>query len=155
MSKSTSTSTLEQIQELVRIRLITLFAGDSLGVLSEDQAETEYEVQKAVDEIGVSIIVRYPVPRVSRPNLPGPYFDSIEIAILIAESPIVNQGATAIEIAERILRSLHQFNLNLFDGQHCMVIAQSNALTVEDAPEGYRSFGVNFETAAGLQARPE
>jgi hypothetical protein len=88
--------------------------GSPIPVISESMADLTYEVEKPLDELVSGVFVLTPSAFVSNPNLPGPYFDRIELAIEIVENPVNNQPSissnpSADDIATAVVGILHQF----------------------------------------------
>src|ERR1700733_6488554 len=88
---------------------------NDIVVLTEAKKDITYEINRAVDSIGVCVVVLSPIADVQHPNEPGPVLSEIHISISVLENVIVNQGTTgtgkaAIDICENILSLIHQYN---------------------------------------------
>lgn len=150
-----STSTLEQIQELIREHLAANVALDAASVISRLKGDIETQINEALNRLGFSIVVLPPMPRVARPNLPGPYFDEINIQIHAVEIPTTNTtGLSALEAAESILKTLHHRNLKLSDGTDVLITAAQNAIEPVDDTESVNFVIVNLRTSSGLTCEP-
>lgn len=112
---------LQALQDEIKKKLEKVSELSETSVFNEQSQDIENEIERALGTVtekdgkcGVCIIVLTPRGRSSKPNLPGPYFDSITILVRIVESVIINQSATgtgkpASWYAERVAHGLHHF----------------------------------------------
>lgn len=102
-------SVLLALQEELAARLAadSLFA--AVPVLTEQARNLNYEVQRQVDSLGVVCLVLTPEAGVRHAEAPGPYLDHVVVKIRVQENVELNSGPHALEVAERAMALLHQF----------------------------------------------
>jgi hypothetical protein len=101
--------------------------GAPIPVLSESVADLQYEVSRPLDQLVSAVFLLTPSAFVTKPNLPGPYFDRIELVAEIVENPVTNQpnvtgNPSADDIAAAVAGILHQFQPN--GGEECLCVTK-------------------------------
>lgn len=86
----------------------------SIPVLSEIPADPQFNVQHPLDQIVSCVTILVPSAEASDPNLPGPWFDSIQLIAEVVENPAINlpsltNNPTVDDIAAAVCGILHQF----------------------------------------------
>lgn len=134
-----------------------------LGIMQDDEYYSPFDplyeqigdisnrIQRAVREIGLSIVVMTPEATVSSSDAPGPYLDPITVAVQISELVIVNRGDNgsklpASDVAEHTMWKLHYPNHPTRDDTYHLIgksIRLKNHRTL-------LVYQVLFETAVGL-----
>lgn len=102
-------SVLLALQGELAARLLAdpLFA--AVPVLTEQERNLDFEVQRQVDSLGVACVVMTPEAGVRHPEAPGPYFDEVTVTVRVQENVELNSGPHALEVAERAAALLHQY----------------------------------------------
>ncbi|MCE0484234.1 MAG: chitobiase/beta-hexosaminidase C-terminal domain-containing protein [Methylacidiphilales bacterium] len=127
-------------------------------VISEDPHDIVTAINAALNNIGLGVLVLLPVAHVKDPNLPGPYFDPVEVTIKVYENPTINRSAsinggnnpTCYAAAMQICADLHQW---LADGVDEGFIVRE---CVPVADDEYIIYQMTISTQAGLQGeKPE
>ena len=84
-------------------------------VISADPHDIVTEINQALNEIGLALLVNLPVAHVGKTNLPGPVFDNVTIVVSIFELPTINRALnggtnpTAYAAATQAAAILHLF----------------------------------------------
>lgn len=132
---------------------------ESLGDLTSEIARALGPVTEVGGKSGAVVIVTTPTADASWPDVGGPFFDDIPIAILIAVNPLVNNdsgagtGQSALTIAEQVCEDLHQFFPLSANGP---VVPQKPTIVRGPNPEGKENesiiqYLVHFKTMGGLR----
>ena len=133
--------------------IVTRLEGESqlsgIPVLCELVHDVASKIETALGSVGgICIVVTPPVCNVGKPNLPGPYFDSVTLDINIPENPPINQAAagkklTASHVAELVAKRLHRWQ-----NEHgrCLLVGAIRPV----ADPQFRVYRVPVTTAFGL-----
>lgn len=128
-----------------------------IPVITEKQKDIEYEIEKSLSALsgegggkGICCIVLTPKMTVEHPNIPGPYFGTVNIVVRVMENVLVNQGddgtkKQAGDVALMASAILHHFRKKgFYEAVNCKEVGM-----VPD-PE-YVSYDAVFTTQFGLQ----
>lgn len=129
--------TLEQLQNDVRdyIQAHAWFAG--LPVVVEAAGDLEQELEQALNELGLSLVVATPTSHRSDPG--NRAYLTVELVVAIAETPLTNQtGKTTIQALDRLIPHLHRAPLG--EGKPLSFLRHET----EDIP-GMAALRVHFE----------
>lgn len=139
-------SVLLALQEELRDRLTAdpLFA--AVPVLTEQERNLNYEVQRQVDSLGVVCLVMTPAAGVRHAEAPGPYFDEVAVTVRVQENVELNSGPHALEVAERVAALLHHHQ----PVSVAETLFASAKTIVRQADESLLTYDVRFETRDGF-----
>lgn len=129
--------TLAELQTEVRnwIQVDGWFA--SLPVLIEAAGDLEQELERSLNELGLSIVVATPSSR--RRDVGSRAYLTVELVVAVAETPLTNQtGKSAAEALDRLIPRLHRAPLG--EGQRMEFTRHES----EDIP-GLAAFRAHFE----------
>jgi len=142
-----------------------LFAG--IAVVAEDARTVSggASIANRIDAVlnplkqkGVSCFVPFPQMTVSKENIPGPYFDTVNVAALFLENTLLNRASTGTKIrgsvyARRIARIWHLFAP--FQG-HTVKVTSVKPLRIGDFPKDIADEMASLNFAGwNVQARLE
>jgi hypothetical protein len=85
-----------------------------IEVISEERKDLISAIDTALSQLGMAIVIQTVDAKVSKPNLPGPVFDALEISVLVHENVLINRDQsdrTAHAVAKDIAEALHQKSL--------------------------------------------
>jgi hypothetical protein len=90
------------------------FSAPDVPVLTQSHHDLGSLIQIALRRQGVYALVTVPSADVEYPDQEGPYFERIEIAVIVVEAVRVNQapsgtGKSALEVCENVAATLHHF----------------------------------------------
>lgn len=142
-----SCSILRQLQEKIECRLAAneLLTELQINPHSRLKGAIESDIEAALARLGLAVLVFTPEPGSSKPNVPGPEFDKSEITIRVLENPAINEKeATAYELVEEILRSLHHFNAGVSNVGTLYASPDRPVVDVSPADTAERFFDVTF-----------
>jgi hypothetical protein len=135
---------------------------EDIAVLTEHTKEIESEIARALGplnerggKVGAVVVVLTPNANINFENVFGPFFDDIDLVVLVSVNPTVNDDATsgtgkkASEVAENVARVLHHATILSANGP--ILATKPGIRTVED---DYDSRNVNFQTSGGLRTAP-
>lgn len=105
---------LEEVQDSLANLLKAQAEFSRLPVLTEKQKDIESEIERALGALdcGACLIIVTPKATVTKPNLPGPYFDNVSIVVRVVENVLINQGTAgtqvpASQLAEQVAHACH------------------------------------------------
>ena len=141
-----------------RIRNAAFFTRSSAKVRTRSDEAIETKIAEALKTLGLTVFIFPPEPQSSKPNMPGPHFDKVEISVRIFENPVVNKtGIDAWEAWEEIAseRGLHRFKPRSLAAHGALHIAERPFTDVSDDFPGLRAFDANFTAACNLIPIPK
>lgn len=105
---------LEEVQDSLANLLKAQAEFSRLPVLTEKQKDIENEIERALGSLdcGACLIIVTPKATVTKPNLPGPYFDNVAVVVRVVENVLINQGSAgtqvpASKLAEQVAHACH------------------------------------------------
>lgn len=85
-----------------------------IPIFTEKLKDIENEIDTALGSLagGACVVVITPKATVTKPNLPGPYFDDVVIVVRILENVLINQSPEGTQVpasalAEGVAHALH------------------------------------------------
>lgn len=157
-------SLIETIQQEVADQIAADGFFLNIPVLVESLGDAASQIERALGpangqggKIGAVVVVTTPTANVSWPEVGGPFFDEIPIAVLVSVNPVTNNdpeagtGASALAICEEVCSMLHQFYPQSANGP---IIAERP--TIMRAPNGGDGEAIiqylcRFKTLGGIQ----
>lgn len=139
----------------------------NLTVLVEHIADLQSQFDQAIGAVtvvggksGAVVVIMTPTADANWENVPGPFFDAINVIVLVAENPLVNNdpisgtGLSALTICEKIAGILHQSFPLAANGP---LVAQKP--TISRGPNAgddtsLVQYNLHFRTMGGLRAVP-
>lgn len=149
-----SRSVLETIQEAVAANLRTHPDLSGVDVLTRRQGNLISLIDNALAKLGLVIAVLPPIARVTSPNVPGPVFSEVDLALHVVQIPTTDEGQrSSLEVAEICLQALHQKQIVLPDGSQSLLIAAQNAIIPVDEAPSINLVQVNLRCSTALTCR--
>lgn len=116
---SQSLLTTLQLACAARLAGTPFFAGSppaqpAIPVLTENRGDIVAAIERTVAGLGIYAILLTPTARVSKPDIPGPFFDELRVVVRVTERVITNRSAAgtgqpAALVAEAAAAALHQW----------------------------------------------
>jgi hypothetical protein len=69
----------------------------TIPVISDEAGDIDTMIEKAIAELGLCVTVKVVEARVNHTEIGGPYFDPIEIVLLVVENVLLNRGDTGTQ----------------------------------------------------------
>lgn len=133
--------TFEELQSAVRDVLTADSWFSSLPVLVEARGDVEQELQRALNELGLSVVISTPQSRQSSDNAKRPLVE-VTVLVSLAEMPMTNQtGKTATQALDRLIGLLHGHSFSTHGATRLLYRDHRT----EDVP-GMNAHSVNFTT---------
>lgn len=144
-------SKLTTLQQEIVDRLLADPFFDDIPVFPEHLEALDNEIDRA-EILGLGIVVATIQADVQDPDVPGPYFNEIQLLVRIAEHPITNRnggtGKTAGEIAEKVCAVLHHWTP---DSLSAPLVSAPPSIRVDAPPDdGWTGRACLFHTQGGL-----
>ena len=96
--------------DIARILRETAVLSD-LTIIPEQKQDLLNEIDIALGQIGMAVIVQTLNMTVKHPELPGPHFDALGLSVVVNENVLINRNTTdrtALRVAHEISKALHQ-----------------------------------------------
>lgn len=139
---------LLELQQEIAARLTADEFFADVEVLTQQVADLDSEIERALATLGVSVVILTPNADVTNGDLQGPRLDPIRLVVACAEMPTLNAaGPRALACAERALALLH-----LWTPDSLSVPLVGRSLTLADPQPGMTAHNVEFTTAGGMDA---
>jgi len=109
----------------------------SVDVIQEDQGDVLTAINKAIAGLGLVVVIHLADADCDKPNVPGPYLDSVRTAIDVAENVTLNRTGdsykTINQVVEHVLLYLHHYKP---DDVNEVFICDREAVRTVDPPQG-------------------
>lgn len=136
------------------------YFGD-IPVITERAKNLTNQIQLALGVIqgeggknGICCVVLTPRLKVSKPNIPGPYFDQVVLTVLTVEDPLLNNESTgtrkpAADVALAVAAILHHHTSP--EGLYGVINCTGVGLTSDQRFADYLLYSTDFETKIGMK----
>lgn len=81
-----------------------------LPILSEERRDLVNQIEINLNKLGLVIVIQEVDAKVTKPNLPGPVFDSLTFSVMVHENVLINRSKTdrtAKQVAKQVAEALH------------------------------------------------
>jgi hypothetical protein len=150
---TTVPSILQAIQIDAANRLLSDPYFANISVLTENLQDITFQIEKAIQELGIVAIILTPTADIRNfADAPGPYLQSIDVLVEVAENVLLNRGQggsgkTAQAMAERVLAILHGYRPAMITES---IYASSPTITVVPSGDGLLIYHIRFRTNGGI-----
>lgn len=100
----------KSIQDSVEAMLKGTAGLSDLPILSEERRDLVNQIEISLNKLGLCIVIQEVDAKVTRPNLPGPVFDSYTFSVMVNENVLINRSKsdrTAKQVAKQVAEALH------------------------------------------------